>query len=153
MVTENVSVSSVRRHVRHAVGLGLLSLFAMLALGCARPKPSPGELLSQALIQYHGHLIFERFDEAAGFVPVEQRTEFMDYYEEQQGDLRITEFEVARLELSDDETVAQARVILSWYKLPSSVVHTSRMDQSWRFDTLTERWEVVEQNVREDGGR
>jgi len=130
---------------------GLILALALLALtvvsGCMRPTPSPTEILSSSLTQYHGHLIFERFDEAAGFVPVPQRQDFLDYYEEQRGDLYITEFELTRLEVAGDEHEARAEVLVTWYKLPSAKVVTTRMEQMWSFDTEREVWEIVNQEV------
>jgi len=119
----------------------------LLLVGCTGPRPSPGEQLSKALTQYHGHLIFERFDDAAGFVPVPRRDEFITYYEEQRGELRVLEFDVRRVEISPDEQQAQAEIMLRWYRLPSTTVMTSTMTERWSWDEDAERWEVVEQTI------
>jgi hypothetical protein len=122
----------------------LIGLCAAALAGCMRPQPSPTELLSKALNGFHGHLLFQRYDEAAGYVPAAMREAFLDYYQEREG-FHITEFETTRLEVSEDEHAARALVVLSWYQLPSMTVQTTRMDEKWTYDDVTSRWHIDEQ--------
>ncbi len=118
--------------------------------GCMRPTPSPADQLEKALLGFHGHLVFARYDQAAGFVPSETRDAFLDYYEDQRGEFHLTEYEILRLEMSQDEHQAKAHVQLSWYRLPSTTVHTTKMEETWHFDPEAMRWEVSEQKVLGD---
>lgn len=141
-----------RSRQRGGAPQGVVLLLVALAIGlavsgCMRPQPSPGELLSRALTQYHSHLIFERFDEAAGFVPAPRRNEFMDYYKAQRGELRVLEFDVTRVEISSDEQYAHAEIMLRWHRLPSTTVETSTMTEEWNWDDTREQWEVTEQTL------
>lgn len=130
----------------------ILPLFALLLAlvftGCMRPQASPAELLDRSLNGFHGHLIFQRFDEAAAFVPTATRSDFMAYYENEGEDLKITEYEITRVEVNPDETVAKVEVTISWYRLPSSTIQKTKMVEEWTFDKLLSRWEVVEQKEK-----
>ncbi|PJB41961.1 MAG: hypothetical protein CO108_12350 [Deltaproteobacteria bacterium CG_4_9_14_3_um_filter_63_12] len=126
----------------------LILLLAFATSACMRPQASPSELLNRALNAFHGHLIFQRFDEAAAFVPTATRKDFMTYYEDQGEDLKITEYELTRLEMNPEETIANAEVTISWYRLPSSTIQKTKMQEEWNFDKLTSRWEVIEQKEK-----
>ena len=133
------------------MGKGLLGIFVVLLLtaGCMSPRPSPAAEISATLTRFHSHLVFARYDQAALFLKKELQLPFVDYYEAQGSDFKVVEFEVARVELSDDEERATVQVDLSWHQLPSMTIQRSRLVEEWVWDSMGERWWVESQEVRD----
>ncbi|MDX9722944.1 MAG: hypothetical protein RBU37_19495 [Myxococcota bacterium] len=129
----------------------LLALLALLCcVACSGARPSPEETLSRSLTTFHSHLLFGRYDDAAAYLPLEQREAFLEYYQGTDDDLKITEFEIARSELAPTRDSAKVEVDLSWYQLPSMTVKTSKMVEKWEYDSAFERWTLVEHKVKDD---
>lgn len=137
--------------IRAAIFALAASLLVSALWGC-RPQPSPAETLNQAVHGFHGHLVFDRFDQAGLFVPGHQREEFVSFYEDQRDELEIAEYEISRLEIAPDQNSARAEIILSWYEVPSGVLHTSRMVERWTYYDEPGTWEVTHQEIVEVDG-
>ena len=141
------------RRLRSASLLAVLLLLPTGFVACTSARPTPEELLSTSLTAFHSHLVFQRYDDAAAFLPPEQREPFRTYYEEQGEDLKFTEFEIRQLELCPDKSCAYVELDLGWYRLPSTSVQRSKMHERWDYAAEYERWTLEEQRVDEPAAK
>jgi len=130
----------------------LLSLIALtlLLVGCAQAQQSPGEKLKQSVLSFHTDLRWQRFDSAAGFVPATQRGDFLSYYEGSRKDLKITEFEVVRVEIPPKKNTAHVVVMIQWHRLPSTTIKTSWLQETWTYLEKRGMWVVTDQTVHDE---
>jgi hypothetical protein len=105
-------------------------LITVLALGCgAAPLHSEADL-PESIRQFNDGVRWERFSVAATSIPPPQRSQFVDEMDERAGDVKITDYEVVRV---DPRGAREARVQikLSWYKSSEGTVHETHAMQTW----------------------
>jgi hypothetical protein len=122
------------------------ALIAVCALGCASRAQNPRANLTLSLQDYHDHLIWRRFAEAAGYLPEAQRGQFLGAQEEIGDELVFTEYEVGSIDLNAAEQQAIIQVTLKWYRVPSYIVQETRVRETWSFDEELEVWWLDERS-------
>ena len=106
------------------------ALIAVLALGCGAPQMRPEYDLSESVRQFNDGVRWGRFGLAATSIPPPQRSHFVDEMDERAGDLKITDYEVVRVD-PRGRTEASVHIKLSWYKASEGTVHETHALQTW----------------------
>jgi len=126
--------------IRGALAAAVLAV--VIAPGCARPR---GPALRDAVRTYNDGVRWERFTAAAAVVPSRERDQFLDERETLARDLRITDYEVVRVDERGDH--ARIRVKLTWYLDSEGTVRETWVAQAW--ERRGHGWMVTdEQRVR-----
>ncbi len=101
--------------------------FVMLA-ACAAPKS--GDTLVESVRAYNDGVRWERFAVAANHVPPQERSMFVDEADERAHDVKITDYEVVRVDSKSDK-LASVQVKLSWYLDSEGILRETRSEQTW----------------------
>lgn len=104
----------------------ILLVLALAACGGARTV----EPLDEAVRAYNDGIRWERFAVAAVHVPPPERSTFVDEADERAKDLKITDYEVVKVE-PRGEREARVQVKLSWYKDSEGTLHETHAMQTW----------------------
>jgi hypothetical protein len=106
------------------------ALMAILMLGCGAASLHGEAELSESIRQFNDGMRWERFAAAASAIPPRERAQFVDDMDERAGDLKITDYEVVKVD-SRSEREARVQVKLSWYKASEGTVHETHAIQTW----------------------
>ncbi|HEX7836954.1 MAG TPA: hypothetical protein VF469_05795 [Kofleriaceae bacterium] len=106
------------------------ALMAILMLGCGAASLHSEADLSESIRQFNDGVRWERFAAAASAIPPRERAQFVDDMDERAGDLKITDYEVVKVD-SRGEREARVQVKLSWYKASQGTVHETHAIQTW----------------------
>ena len=79
------------------------------------PRQQPASTLADAVRSYNEGVRWERFEIAAVHVPPKQRSQFVDDADERAKDVKITEYDVVKVE-QKGEREAEVQIKMSWYK-------------------------------------
>lgn len=112
------------------------------SLGCGAPQVRPEHDLSESVRQYNDGVRWERFAVAASSIPPAQRGRFVDEMDERAGDVKITEYDVVRVDAPSDRA-ARVQIKLSWYKTSEGTVHETHALQTW--ERHGKAWLMVEE--------
>lgn len=124
----------MRTSQRHG-GRGVFSRFALaaaLALGATAcgSAPKSGETLMESLFTYHEGIRWQRFAAAAGRLPPDERSHFIDEWDERSRDLKVTDYEIVDVVQRGDEATVQVKI--SWYGDTEGKLHDTHARQSWQ---------------------
>lgn len=117
--------------------------FVVLA-GCASAKQ--GDTLADSVRQYNDGVRWERFPVAAVHVPPKERSSFIEEADERAHDIKITEYDVLRIEQSSDRA-AKVAIKMSWYSEAEGLLRETQSLQSWEKHGKT-WWMVDEARVK-----
>jgi hypothetical protein len=117
------------------------SLFA-LCLFAACHSAKSGETLAESIRAYNEGVRWSRYDAAAVHVPPKERSTFVDESDERSKDLRITDYEIVRVDQKSDK-LAQVQVKMSWYLDSEGTLKETSAVQTWERHGKT--WWVVEE--------
>lgn len=128
------------RRVLEVLGSGIL----WSVLACSVSVST--EHLAPSVRGYNQSLRWKRFDRAAAFLPVKQRSAFLARYAAAEGDLHIDDIEVRDIQLLLDEQppAAEVLVVAHTYLLPSTVLTRTIQRQRWELEDDT--WLLVSQD-------
>ncbi len=113
--------------------------FVVLA-GCASAKQ--GDTLVDSVRTYNDGVRWERFAVAAVHVPPKERATFIDEADERAHDVKITEYDVLRIDPRGDRE-ATVKIKLSWYRESEGLVRETQTVQSWERHGKT--WWMVDE--------
>ena len=113
-------------------------VIAAVLAGCHSPRS--GDTLGDSIRVYNEGVRWERFAVAAVHVPPRERSQFVDDADERSKDLKITEYDVVRVEPKGDNE-AEVHVKLSWYKESEGKVRETQSLQTWERHGKT--WLIV----------
>jgi hypothetical protein len=122
--------------------LPVLSGFFLLLVACGSPQ-TPTATFQSKLDEFHGHMRWGRFNEAATFLQEEDRQDFLGAHDELGDDYQVTEFEIQNV-IWDDRTHARVTVWIQSYQLPSTRVDEVTWEESWEYEPILRRWQVTE---------
>jgi hypothetical protein len=105
------------------------ALLAILMLGCGASLHDQPDL-SESVRTFNEGVRWERFAAAAAALPPRERSQFVDDMDQRSGDVKITEYEVMRID-PRGEHEARVQVKLSWYKTSEGTVHETHAVQTW----------------------
>ena len=106
------------------------ALITVLVLGCGAPQLRGENGLSESIRSFNEGVRWERFAAAASSLPAPQRAQFVDEMDERSADLKITDYEVVKVDSRGDRE-AHVQVKLSWYKASEGTVHETHAIQTW----------------------
>lgn len=128
----------------HASVLAALALGGSLSVGaCSAAVRTPETVVEEQIHTFHQHMRWGRYDEAASFLPEDNREPFLDELEAE-GDWRITEYEVESIELETGNTEATVIVWTQFYALPSTIVDEKTWRERWVYDDVLRIWQLQE---------
>jgi len=91
---------------------------------------SASENLADSVRIYNDGIRWQRFQNAANFVPPKDRGKWVDDEDARAKDLKITEYDVVRID-PKGEALAKVQIKMSWYKETSATVHETHAMQTW----------------------
>jgi len=106
------------------------ALITILMLGCGAASLRGEPDLSESVRQFNDGVRWERFAAAATAIPPRERSQFVDDMDERAADLKITDYEVVRVD-PRGEREARVQIKLSWYKASDGTVHETHAVQTW----------------------
>jgi hypothetical protein len=116
------------------------AIWLVLLVGCASMKA--GDTLPDSVRQYNDGVRWERFSVAAVHVPPKERSAFVDEADERARDVKITEYEVLKIDAKDDH-LATVQIKLSWYRESEGTLRETQSVQTWEKHGKT--WFVVDE--------
>ena len=118
-------------------------VLAIASLGCM-PKPGKMAPLQDAIGTYNDGIRWERFTAAAAHVKAAERDDFLDERDGLSKYLRITGYDIVRVDLSDaSKTSANVVIKYEWYDDRKGTVRESHVAQTW--SQQKGRWWVVKE--------
>ena len=117
--------------------------FVVLA-GCASAKQ--GDTLADSVREYNDGVKWERFPVAAVHVPPKERGAFVEEADDRAHDLKITEYDVLRIEQTSAGS-AKVAIKMSWYRDSEGLLRETQSLQSWEKHGKT-WWMVDEARVK-----
>lgn len=108
----------------------MLVLAWALIPACAGTQKA--EPLDRGLHRYHDSLRWQRLSQAAQYIPPRQRGAFFDERMELEEDLRITMYDIRRVDIGETENHAIVYVEYTWYSDSEGTVHSTVAEQRWR---------------------
>ena len=119
-----------------------ITLFLLCAMpGCATSTGSTSDL-PYAIDDFHSHLIWARYAQAASYLPSEEQTYFLEE-NRNNAEITYTEFSVGSLDLDQEAQTATVIVTLKWYVEPNYTVQETQIQEHWRFNADDEQWVLV----------
>jgi hypothetical protein len=120
--------------------------FVAVVLLAACHTPKSGETLAESVRNYNEGVRWERYTMAAANVPPAERGEFLDSADERAKDLKITDYEIVRMEQKSDQ-LAQVQIKVSWYLDSEQKLRETSALQTWERHGKT-WWVVDEKRLR-----
>lgn len=105
------------------------ALITILMCGCGAAMPHDEPDLSESVRMFNDGVRWERFAAAAAAIPPRERSQFVDDMDQRSSDLKITDYEVVRVDPRGN--AAKVQVKLSWYKASEGTVHETHAVQTW----------------------
>lgn len=116
---------------------------ALILMAAACHAPRSGETLTESVRAYNEGVRWQRYAVAATHIPPEQRSDFVDEADERSKDLKITDYEVVKVEQKGD-TEAKVQVKVSWYLDSVGKLNETQAVQTWERHGKT--WLVVDES-------
>lgn len=106
-----------------------LVLAMIIASGCSAAQKDT-ETLSESIRVFNEGVRWQRYSVAATAIPPKERARFVDEMDERANDLKITDYEVVKVDASGAKA-AKVQVKLSWYLDREGTLHETHALQSW----------------------
>ncbi|TMQ15706.1 MAG: hypothetical protein E6J90_25105 [Deltaproteobacteria bacterium] len=106
------------------------ALITIVLAGCGAASLHNEPDLSDSVRQFNDGVRWQRFAAAATAIPPHDRSQFVDDMDQRATDLRITDYEIVRLD-PRGEREARVQIKLSWYKASEGTVHETHAVQTW----------------------
>lgn len=116
---------------------------ACLLVLAACHAPTSGETLTESVRSYNEGVRWQRYAVAATHIPAAERSDFVDEADERSKDLKITEYEIMKVEQKGDNE-AKVQVKVSWYLDSVGKLKETQAVQTWERHGKT--WLVVEES-------
>lgn len=106
----------------------LFAVSAWIVLGCGGPQTT--DPLGDAVRSYNDGVRWGRYEVAANHIAPKERSQFVDDADERAKDLRITQYDVVRVERRG-KRAAEVHVKVEWYKESEGTLHETHAKQTW----------------------
>jgi 5,10-methenyltetrahydromethanopterin hydrogenase len=117
-------------------------LISVLVLGCGAAQVHPENDLPESIRQFNDGIRWGRFEVAASSIPAAQRAEFVDEMDERANDLKITDYDIVKVDPHGPRE-AHVQIKISWYKASEGTVHETHALQTW--ERHGKNWEMVDE--------
>jgi hypothetical protein len=118
------------------------SMLLVVACAAACHPPKSGETLGESVRAYNEGVRWERFDVAAVHVPPKERSQFADDADQRAKDLRITEYDIVRVD-QKAKGVAEVQIKIGWYLDSEGKLRETHTKQMWERHGKT--WLIVDE--------
>lgn len=112
--------------MKRLVGLGLVMI---ATAGCGSALRKDTDNLTASIRVYNDGVRWQRYAVAATAIPPPQRAKFVDEMDERANELKITDYEIVRVE--PGAKAAKVQVKVSWYTDREGTLHETHALQSW----------------------
>jgi hypothetical protein len=116
-----------------------LVVLVLLVGACKAPKA--GDTLGESVRRYNEGVRWGRYAVAAVHVPARQRSMFVDEADERAKELKITDYEIVKVDEGDREAKVQVKV--SWYRDSEGTLRETQAVQTWERHGKT--WFIVDE--------
>lgn len=125
-----------------AITRAFSSLVVALALagGCGASAKNT-ETLTESIRAFNDGVRWQRFSLAANAIPPKERGKFVDEMDQRAEDLRITDYEIVRVD-SQGPRVAKVQIKISWYLDSEGTLRETHAVQTWELHG--KQWWMVE---------
>ena len=106
------------------------AIVIVVLAACGAIAPRSPDTLGESVRAYNDGVRWERFEVAAIHIPAKERSQFVDEADERARDVKITEYDVIRVEQRGARE-ARVQVKLEWYKNSEGTVHLTHAVQTW----------------------
>ena len=119
------------------------SMMLVLALCACGSIGKQESTLAESVQDFNEGVRWSRFAAAAIHVPVKERADWVDQWDERAKDLKITDYEVIKVDQKSSRT-AKVQVKMEWYKDTEGKVKETHAVQTW--ERHGKLWFVVEES-------
>jgi len=124
--------------------LSMVVWVASLAVGLSACRaPRSGDTLAESIRSYNEGVRWERFDNAAVHVPPKEPDPFLDDSDARAKDLRITEYDLVRVQQKNDSE-AEVQVKIAWYLDSEGKLRETHSKQTWERHGKT--WWIIDES-------
>jgi len=106
------------------------AMFLVVALAACGGIGKEENTLGESIREFNEGVRWSRFANAAIHVPAKDRATFVDEWDERAKDLKITDYEVVKVDQKGSRT-AQVQVKMEWYKDSEGKVKETHAVQTW----------------------
>lgn len=106
----------------------LFAVATFMLVGCGGPQTS--DPLGDAVRSYNEGVRWGRYEVAATHIAPKERAQFVDDADERAKDLKITQYDVVRVERRSARA-ATVHVKVEWYKESEGTLHETHAKQTW----------------------
>lgn len=118
----------------------VLVLVLAITGACGGPHKET-ETLTESIRAFNEGMRWQRFAVAANAIPPEERGAFVDEMDERADDLKITDYEIVRVE-TPSKKEARVHIKVSWYLDSEGTLHETHAIQTW--ESRNQRWWMVD---------
>jgi hypothetical protein len=115
-------------------------LFLLAFPGCGGAQKANEDLVNDIRAFQEG-LRWRRYEAAAEHIPPALRERFLDQHEEVDADLRIDDYDIQRVHVTDEHTRALVTVKFTWHLDSVGRVHDTVLEESW--ERQGKIWRIV----------
>lgn len=101
------------------------------------------ETLAESVRSFNDGVRWQRFEVAAVSIPPRERSQFVEDMDERTKDLKITDYEIVRVERKTD-TEAQVHVKVAWYRESEGTLKETHAMQLWQ--RKGKAWLMIDQS-------
>ena len=106
------------------------SMMLVIALAACGGIGKQENTLAESVHDFNEGVRWSRFSNAAVHVPAAQRSQFVDEWDERAKDLKITDYDVVKVDQKGSRT-ASVQVKMEWYKDSEGKVLETHAIQTW----------------------
>ncbi|GAB4522611.1 MAG: hypothetical protein Tsb0020_41050 [Haliangiales bacterium] len=126
-------MSTTERWFVTALLAGSLWVSGLACGGCGAASKNV-EPLDTSVTVYNEGVRWQRFQQAASRLPIEDRDDFLDRRDQLHDDLKIHHYEVIRVRYGPKQLRARVQVKYTWFLESRGVVHETHAVQRWQRD-------------------
>jgi hypothetical protein len=114
-----------------------------LALSACGGAQRDSDTLQESILAYNEGVRWERFEAAASALPPKERSAFVDEMDQRAKDLKISEYDVVRVETKKGSKTATVQLKVAWYKDSEGTLKETHAVQTW--ERHGKAWYMVEE--------
>jgi len=99
--------------------------------------------MTEAIDDFHYHLMWGRYEDAAGYLPAGDRAHFVGLYEEIGDNIEFTEFELGVMNMDPVTEYVSVTVTLHWLDQNTLTLEETRIEETWAQDPDTDFWYIA----------
>ncbi|TVQ97514.1 MAG: hypothetical protein EA398_14450 [Deltaproteobacteria bacterium] len=134
--------------LRLSLALCLAGLLLTGPTACGS-RQKPEQRFEEQMLAFHNHMRWARYDDAAEFVAEHMRWEFLGEHEAMGSDFEVTEYEIRRVDRTEDAGPVTVTVWVQQFRLPSTRVEERVYRERWEYNDARGVWELTERTLRD----